>query len=111
MSEGLDYNLVPVDEGDNDQAWQIRLEKHFPETIIRFGNIKFDGVRDCLTFNFVVIYSPDNELSSQNPELQEVAGAVLEDILERAHQEGWLITGDDVGNKTGTDDSEESTDE
>jgi hypothetical protein len=111
MSEGLDYNLIPTDDTDNDQAWDVRLEKHFPETVIRFGNIKFDGVRDCLTFDFMVKSSPDNELSSQNTELQEVMGAVLEDILERAYQEGWMITGDEIGNKTRTNDFEESADE
>jgi hypothetical protein len=73
----------------------------------------------------MVISSPDEELTSDNLELQRVAGSILSDIIERATAEGWLHyeevkektddveweeLGDGIGNQIGTDDSEESTD-
>jgi hypothetical protein len=111
VSEGVDYELIPV-AVDNEQAWDIRiLRGDFPETVLRYGKIKFDGIRECLTYNFTVISSPDDELTSDNIDLQELSGDILEDILERAHSEGWMVLGeDDSGNKSGTDDIEESTD-
>jgi hypothetical protein len=111
VSEGLDYELIPVDV-DNDQAWDVRiLRGQFPETVLRYGKIRFDGERDCLTFNFTVIDSPDDELTSGNHDLQDLAGDILEDVLERAYNEGWMVTGEDKsGNKSRTDDTEEPTD-
>lgn len=101
VCEHIDYQMIPVDESNNEQAWQIRiLRGQFTESIIRYGNVSFDGTRDCLTFNFTVIYSPDEELTSENVELQEFAADILEDILETAHAEGWLITEDRNGNQS-----------
>lgn len=93
VSEHVDYEMIPVEEHPNDQGWQIRLLRgKFVETIIRYGNVAFDGKRDCLTFNFTVVYSPDDDLTSEDLELQEFAGEILEDILETAYHEGWLVT-------------------
>lgn len=114
LSENVDYELVPVDNVENDQAWDIRiLRGEFVETIIRYGNITFDGVRDCLTFNFAVIYSPDPEVTSENVEIQEHAGKILEDILERSYHEGWFVIRDkeENGHKSRTNDSSESSDQ
>lgn len=93
VSEGVDYKLIPVEDSPNEQAWEIRiLRGEFTETVIRYGNVAFDGNRDCLTFNFMVSYSPDEDLTSENVALQERAADILEDILEKAHAEGWLVT-------------------
>ena len=93
VSEGVDYNLIPVEDSPNEQAWEIRILKgEFVETTLRYGNVAFDGTRDCLTFNFMVTYSPDENLTSDNVDLQEHAADILEDILEKAHAEGWLVT-------------------
>jgi hypothetical protein len=116
VSEGIDYELIPVDYVDNEAAWDVRILRGvFSETVLRYGTIKFDGERDCLTFDFRVVTSPDMDLDSNDLDLQQYAGEVLEDILERGIQEGWVYgteqkTGDGVGNTTGTDDSTESTD-
>lgn len=113
VSEGIDYELIPVDYVDNSQAWDIRiLTGQFTETVIRFGTIRFDGERDCLTFDFHVVTSPDADLESGNEDLQEFAGAILEDVIVRGLNEGWVKTEDkgNDGNSVGTDDSEESID-
>lgn len=111
--EGRDYELIPVEDSHNAQAWDVRfLEGPYPETVIRYGAIKFDGVRDCLTFNFFVVQSPEPGLNSEVFELQEYAADVLEDILDNAIAKGQLVTGDDQrGNQSGTIDFEEFADE
>ena len=117
MSEGVDYELIPVEYVDNEAAWDVRiLRGEFTETVLRFGTIKYDGERDCLTFDFRVVDSPDDELDSSSEDLQEFSGAILEDILERGINEGWVYgtekkNGEDVGNQSGTNDSTESINE
>ena len=92
VSEGIDYKLIPVEDSPNDQAWDVRiLRGDFTETLIRYGNVAFDGSRDCLTFNFVIVYTPDPEVTTEDVNLQEHAADILEDILEKAHSEGWLV--------------------
>lgn len=116
VSEGVDYELIPVEYVDNEAAWDVRvLRGEFSETVLRYGTIKFDGERDCLTFDFRVVTSPDMDLDSSDVDLQQYAGEILEDILERGIQEGWVYgteqkSGDGVGNTTGTNDSTESID-
>jgi hypothetical protein len=93
VSEGVDYQLIPVDDSPNDQAWDIRiLRGDFTETVIRYGNVAFNEIKDCLTFNYKVVYSPDPLLTSDDVQLQEYAADILEDVLERAYAEGWLVT-------------------
>lgn len=112
VSEGIHYELIPVEYVDNEAAWDIRiLRGAFTESVIRFGTIRYDGVRDCLTFDFRVVTSPDEYLDSNNVELQDFAGAILEDVLERGMTEGYVYgTERKDGYTIGTDDSEESTD-
>ena len=117
VSEGVDYELIPVEYVDNEAAWDLRiLRGEFTESVLRYGTITFDGVRDCLAFDFRVVDSPDPDLDSSNEVLQEFAALMLGDILERGISEGWVYgtekkNGEDVGDTTGTNDSTESTDE
>jgi hypothetical protein len=89
VKEGIDYQLIPADH-HNEQAWEIRvLEGPFVETVLRFGNISFNPEDDCLNFNFVVSYSP-SDITEEDANLQQYAGAVLEDIIERSIQDGTV---------------------
>jgi hypothetical protein len=114
VSEGIDYILIPVDYVDNEAAWDVRiLRGEFTETVIRYGTIRFDGERDCLTFDFRVVTTPHFDLDSSNVDLQEFAADIMEDILERGIRDGWVYgteKKDRNGYTIGTDDSEESTD-
>ena len=110
--------MIPVEYVDNEAAWDIRiLQGDFTETVIRYGTIKFDGHRDCLTFNFRVVGKPPIKgLDSNNVELQELAADILEDVLERGIRDGWVYSKErknkeDDGDTTRTDDSTESIDE
>lgn len=116
MQEGIDYELIPVEYIDHDQAWDIRiLLGPFTETVIRYGTIRIDGVAEELRFDFRVVESPDLDVTSEDLELQKTATYILEDILERGMKEGWVHGKESKdlsidGNTIGTDDSEESTD-
>ena len=64
ISEGIDYELIPA-AVDNEQAWDVRfLRGDYVETVIRYGNVAFDGKEKCLKFNFKIITSPDQELTT-----------------------------------------------
>jgi hypothetical protein len=85
--------LIPCDDVGNEQAWDIRiLRGDFVESVIRFGNIRFNEETDCLNFNFLVISSPDAELTEENSELQDYAGDLLQSVLEDAIANDALLT-------------------
>ena len=44
-----------------------------------------------LTFNFMVIYTPDPDVTTETVALQEHCADILEDILATANAEGWLV--------------------
>lgn len=93
LSEGIHYELIPVEEVSNDQAWDLRiLEGQFVETVIRFGNIRFNQEQDCLNFNFLVVSTPDPDATVENEDLQILAGQILNSVLEKAAAEDTLVT-------------------
>ena len=93
VSEDIDYELIPCDDVGNEQAWDVRiLRGDFIESVIRFGNLKVSEEQGCLNFNFLVVSSPDADVTEDNIELQEYAGVVLESILENAIANDALLT-------------------
>ena len=91
MEEKVDYEIIPSHE--DEQAWNVRILKGpFTETIIRYGVIKFNEIPKNMSFNFDLIYSPDSELTTENVDLQDFAGAMLEKIMANGIKEGSVIT-------------------
>ena len=89
--EGKDYELIPSDE--HEQAWNVRiLEGNYPETVLRYGAISFNEVKDCMTFNFHVVSSPDADLTSEDEGLQIEAGDILQEIIRQSIEDGSLVT-------------------
>lgn len=94
MIEGVDFEMIPSAEAELEQAWDIRiLRGDYVETVLRFGNIAFDGDNDCLNFNFMVVSSPSGA-DEDDVYLQETAGAILQALLEEAVKAGSLVLGD-----------------
>jgi hypothetical protein len=113
-SEGLDYELIPVDYVEHKDAWDVRiLRGHWNETVIRYGTITMDGRDENLRFDFRVVSSPNSDATSEDVQLQDVAGDILFDIIDRGFTEGYVygkeIEGEDIGNKTGTNNTEKLT--
>tara|TARA_A100001388_G_scaffold267953_1_gene242597 strand:- start:1172 stop:1468 length:297 start_codon:yes stop_codon:yes gene_type:complete len=91
MEEKVDYEIIPSHE--DEQAWNVRILKGpFTETVIRYGVIKFNEIPKNMTFNFDLIYSPDSELTTENVDLQDFAGAMLEKIMANGIKEGSVMT-------------------
>lgn len=91
VSEDIDYELIPIDETDNEQAWDIRiLRGDFTETVVRFGNISIDEENACLRFNFIVVSSPDETVDVDRRDLQDHVADILESVLENAMTTGSL---------------------
>jgi hypothetical protein len=94
LSEGVDYELVPSLEGENEQSWDVRILKgDFVESVIRFGNIAFDGENGCLNFNFILKSSPVLDLNEDDIALQDQAAEILQSILEDAYASQSLVMG------------------
>lgn len=93
LSENIHYELIPMEE-DVD-AWAIRiLEGPYSETVIKFGQIEFDGTgKDTIMkYNFDIISSPDEDLvAEEDIELQEYAGDILQDLLARGFETGATV--------------------
>jgi hypothetical protein len=82
MQENVDYELVPIEDQDN---WQIRIKTgEFIETVFQFGALKVSQDGEHLNFNFEIVYSPMEDLTENNTDLQSTASEILLSILERA---------------------------
>ena len=96
QTENETFELIPLD-GDEGDDWGVRIiEGAFPETVLKMGQVSMDGTDDdpMISFNFTVISSPDSERTSENEDLQILAGDILQEIIRSAveNNTGELIT-------------------
>ena len=78
LEENKDYELIP---GDDDH-WHIRIKNgEYIESVISFGSIKVNEESLEMNFDFTLHYSPDDDLSVDNVDLQKHAGKILESVL------------------------------
>ena len=97
LSEGIHYEIIP--QTDDTRGWDVRLLEEYPETVIRYGNVAFDGKRDALTFNYEIVSSPDPDLEIENNlTFQEYCGKILSNIIDQSLVDGSMIARD---NETG----------
>ena len=93
LSEGIHYEIIP--QTDDTRGWDVRLLEEYPETVIRYGNVAFDGKRDALTFNYEIVSSPDPDLEIENNlTFQEYCGKILSNIIEQSITDGSLLAQD-----------------
>jgi hypothetical protein len=99
MIENTDYELVPA--AGNEQAWNVRfLTGDYIETVVSIGTLTvneepMDDTDDhSLSFNFSLIYSPDDTLTSDDEDLQDAVGSVILHIIEKsiARDQGSVLT-------------------
>ena len=108
LSEGIHYTLIPAD----DDVWHVRIDEEYPETVIRYGEIKFQGDDEndpngYLSFNFDILSSPDDDLTTEDLTFQDYCGRILESILEQAILGDGLIAEDLNTGEVGGLDSDE----
>ena len=93
LSEGIHYEIIP--QADDTRGWDVRLLEEYPETVIRYGKVAFDGKRDALTFNYEIVSSPDPDLEVETDlTFQEYCGRILSNIIEQSISEGTLLAQD-----------------
>ena len=93
LSEGVHYEIIP--QTDDTRGWDVRLLEEYPETVIRYGNVAFDGKRDALTFNYEIVSSPDPDLEVETDlTFQEYCGRILSNIIEQSITDGSLLAQD-----------------
>ena len=93
LSEGIHYEIIP--SSLDEKGWDVRLLEEFPETVIRYGNVAFDGKQDALTFNYNIISSTDPELEIEgNFQFQEYCGRILSNIIEASIADGSMMAWD-----------------
>ena len=93
LSEGVHYEIIP--QTDDTRGWDVRLLEEYPETVIRYGNVAFDGKIDALTFNYDIVSSPDPDLQIENNlTFQEYCGRILSNIIEQSITDGSLLAQD-----------------
>ena len=84
VTESKDYELIPLE--DDADTWGVRiLTGEFSETVIKYGNVGFEGEgKDMvMKFNFDIISTPDEDLDVEtNTELQELARDILFTIFD-----------------------------
>ena len=78
LEENKDYELIP----GNDEHWHIRIKTgEYIESVISFGAIKVNEESLEMNFDFTLHYSPDDDLSVDDIDLQKYAGKILESVL------------------------------
>jgi len=88
-----DYELIPA--SDDDQSWAVRILKGmYVETVIRFGTISVKEENDegILSFDYTVVSSPDPDLDSDDNDLQQFVGNVLQSIIRDGIDSGSIVT-------------------
>lgn len=87
MIEGENYELIPDDT--ETKAWNVRILKGpYVETVIRFGAIKFE--KKHMKFSFIIVSSPEDDLTVDNVELQEFVAQILEVVIENSIEDGSI---------------------
>ena len=82
--ENEQYQLIPGD----DNYWKVRiLEGDFIECVITYGKISFNEQNHTVKFDFTLDYTPDTDVTSEDPELQKVVGYILHSIMVGAFDE------------------------
>ena len=88
MIEGKDFELIEPET--ETEYWGCRiLTGQFNETVIKFGAISLNEVKDQLGFNFYVVSSPDPDATIDNEDLQKTAHDILQRVIDIALDEGF----------------------
>jgi len=96
--ENTDYEMIPSEEAE--YGWNVRiLTGQYCETVIKFGTVRFNEIEDNMSFSFEVVSTPDPKSSTENVDLQIVAGEILEAVISTGLDEGSVIMKERDANK------------
>lgn len=110
LSEGIHFDIIPAP--DDPKAWHIRIMEEYPETVIQFGAVEFDGKTDMLHFDMEIISSPDPDLTTEDLTFQEYCARILSEVIEISLENGSVVAQDlETGELAGTEDMIETLEE
>ena len=91
--EGIDYEIVPFDKADHEQAWQVlMLRGPYANYNLVFTGIEYNGKTQELKFRLDVVYN--NELLEADEALQNYSFDLLTDIIRNGIVNGSLVLDD-----------------
>jgi len=113
LSEKVHYELVP---SDDPHGWDVRILEEFPETVITFGAIKFEGIDESgedgeIRFDFSIKSTPDDKLSTEDLTFQAFVGKILNSVIGTAIAEGTMMAQDSDGKVMATEETHEELDQ
>lgn len=90
MLENKDYEIIPSHE--DEQAWNVRiLTGNYTETVIKYGTVAFNKIKGHMSYDFFIVSTPDEKLTTNDSCFQDYAGAILENIMARGIEEGSVL--------------------
>lgn len=76
--ENKNYELIP----DDNNMWKVRiLTGDFIETVFSYGTVKFDEPHLIVSFDYKIVYSPDDDIEYKKQDFDVVAGQILHSIM------------------------------
>lgn len=76
--ENKQYELIPGEHN----YWKVRiLEGDYSQCIFSYGVVQFDEENHTIRFEYNLEYTPVKGITSEDPELQQVASKILHSIL------------------------------
>ena len=91
--EGIDYQIIPFDKADNEQAWQVlMLRGPYANYNLIFTGIEYNGKTQQLKFRLDTVYN--NELLEADEDLQNYSFDLLTDIIRNGIVNGSLVLDD-----------------
>lgn len=97
--EGIHYVLNKMPGVDNDQAWEVLIKEGvYKDTAVVYGGVRYDGIKNTLSFKLVIRETPIENLTNTDPEFEEYAGLILEDLIKNHLANGTLVYGKNENN-------------
>ena len=104
FKEGKDYHILSPKEGDNLWICEVATGK-YKGICIRFDTLSFNDEEESIGFNFSImtpkVVTEKDEFNVDNEEIQQVAANILNDVIDKALDEGYTKpkeTGKEIGN-------------
>lgn len=103
--EGLDYDIQPFQQDNNEQAWFVKvLRGKWAGAMLWFTHVEYSGVASRLRFQLAGINGDSDTtalLDTTDTDLQDFAFMVLQDIIRNGIASGSIVFDDkDTSNRT-----------
>lgn len=96
--EGLDYEIQPFEQDNNEQAWFVKvLRGKWAGAMIWFTHVEYNGITSRLRFKLDAINGDSDTtflLDTSDIDLQDFAFKILQDIIRNGIANGSIVLDD-----------------